>query len=135
MDAMPYSITDNGDKSIMKTDKVPACTNALYSSEYVSYSNLSEKKLNGANESYITQCRDKILKQDHIIDCFWLKCQSLTDGYMESHMMLHMAPQQEAPASCGYRDHHHSRKTIVFKLNLDYSTTQISIWQELKEKH
>lgn len=56
---MPYTVIDNGDKSIKKTDKFPTCTNSLYPSEHVSYSNLSERELNGANESYITQRRDR----------------------------------------------------------------------------
>lgn len=82
--AMSYTVIDNGNKSVIKTDKVPACTNSLYPSEHVSYSNLSERELNGANESHIIQCRGRILTQGHIIGCFWLKCQSLTD-----HLWLH----------------------------------------------
>lgn len=84
LSAMPYIVIDNGDKSVMKTDKVPAYINSLYPSEHVSCSNLSERELNEANETYVIQCRGRILTQGHIIGCFWLKCQSLTD-----HLWLH----------------------------------------------
>jgi len=55
------------------------------------------------------------------------------------HMILNMAPQQRAPKRAGDVEvlgvlETLFQENIVLKLSLSYST-QISIWQELKEKH
>lgn len=76
-EAMHSAIRDDGDESVKETGEIPTCTNVRPTpSEHVSYSNLSERGPNGANESE-SSARHVTLTRGHLTGCFWLKCQSL----------------------------------------------------------